>query len=100
MASVPLPIITLYGAPDCSLCDKAKALIEKVQQDVSLQLDLLDIHSDPHLYERYRYAIPVVAIDARVVMAGKVTEFWLRKALRGEPLEHASLSALEPPAHC
>jgi hypothetical protein len=28
-------------------------------------------------------------------MAGKVTEFWLRKALRGEPLERDSLAALD-----
>lgn len=100
MPSVTPPVLTLYGAPDCCLCDQAKALIEKVRRDVPVQLVLLDIQSDPRLFERYRYAIPVVAIDARVVMAGKVTEFWLRKALRGERLERASLSALEPLAHC
>lgn len=87
--------LTLYSGPGCSLCDKAKLLVERVAQDVPLEVEEVDITQDAALYDRYRYAIPVIALDGREVMAGKVTEFWLRKALRGEPLERDSLSALD-----
>jgi len=87
--------VTIYSGPGCSLCDKAKLLVERVAQDEPLTIEEVDITQDPGLYDRYRYAIPVIALDGRVVMAGKVTEFWLRKALRGESLERESLSALD-----
>lgn len=87
--------LTLYSGPGCSLCDKAKLLVERVAQDIPLEIDEVDITQDAELYDRYRYAIPVIALDGREVMAGKVTEFWLRKALRGEPLERDSLAALD-----
>jgi hypothetical protein len=77
--------LTLYGGPACSLCDKAKDLIARVAVDVPLTLEVVDIQSDPALLERYRTRIPVIAIDGEVVLEGKVTEFWLRKALAGEP---------------
>jgi len=87
--------LTIYSGPGCSLCDKAKLLVERVAQDIPLEIDEVDITQDTELYDRYRYAIPVIALDGREVMAGKVTEFWLRKALRGEPLERDSLAALD-----
>lgn len=86
--------LTLYSGPGCSLCDKAKAMIERVSADVALEVEVVDITSDPVIYERFRYAIPVIALHGEPVMAGKVTEFWLRKALRGEPLERDCLAAL------
>lgn len=89
------PRLTIYSGPGCSLCDKAKHLVERVAQDLPLEIEEVDITRDETLYERFRYAIPVIAIDGRPVMAGKVTELWLRKALRGETLERDSLAALD-----
>ncbi|HEY9900537.1 MAG TPA: glutaredoxin family protein [Pantanalinema sp.] len=89
-----MPRLTLYSGPGCCLCDQAKALLDKVAADQPFQLDIVDIHSDAALYERFRYAIPVIAVDGEVVMAGKVTEFWIRKALRGEPLGREARTAL------
>lgn len=86
--------LTLYSGPGCCLCETAKALIEKVALDIPLDVQIQDITSDPLLFERFRHAIPVVALEGQVVMAGKVSELWLRKALRGEKLERASLAAL------
>ena len=81
----PRPHLVLYKGPDCCLCDRALALIEKVARDVPFELELCDITSDAALYERFRTTIPAIAIDGRVVMEGKVSEFWLRRALGGEP---------------
>lgn len=83
--------VTVYSGPDCCLCDQAIAMIERVSADVPLALEVVDIHSDPALAARYRTSIPVVAIDGEVVMEGKVTEFWLRKALAGEAISRYKL---------
>lgn len=89
-----MPRVTLYSGPGCCLCDQAKALLEKVAVDQPFQLETMDIRSDDSLFERFRYAIPVIAVDGEVVMAGKVTEYWIRKALRGEPLGREAREAL------
>jgi Glutaredoxin-like domain (DUF836) len=81
---VAVPRLTLYTGPSCSLCDTAKALIEKVAADTPLTLEVVDITSDPALLAAHRLEIPVVAIDGDIVLRGKVSEFWLRKLLRGE----------------
>jgi glutaredoxin len=83
--------VTLYTGPGCHLCDVAKALIEKVSADVPLSLELVDITTDPALYEAHRLEIPVVALEGDIVLRGKVTEFWFRKALRGEPIDRYRL---------
>ena len=64
------PHLTLYTGPSCSLCDTAKALIEKVAADTPLTLELVDITTDPALFEAHRYEIPVVAIDGASVANG------------------------------
>lgn len=89
------PTLRIYSGPNCCLCDKAKELIAKVAEDTPLILEEVDIHSDSALYERFRYAIPVIALDGQLIMAGKVTELWLRRAIRGEPLGRDTLSALD-----
>lgn len=78
------PRVTLYTGPDCHLCDVAKALIEKVAADTPLTLEIVDISSDAALYEAHKLEIPVVAIEGDIKLRGKVSEFWLRKLLRGE----------------
>jgi glutaredoxin len=79
-----MPRVTLYTGPGCHLCDQAKALIEKVATDTPLTLEIIDIMQDPALYEAHRLEIPVVAIEGDIKLRGKVSEFWLRKLLRGE----------------
>lgn len=90
-----LPRLTLYTGPTCSLCDKAKEVVDRVRQDVPMEVETIDITADAALFERFRYAIPVIALDGEPVMAGKIAEFWLRKALRGEPLQRDRLAALD-----
>jgi hypothetical protein len=83
--------VTLYTGPNCHLCDVAKALVDKVASDVPLSLALVDITTDPALYAAHRLEIPVVLVDGDIVLRGKVTEFWLRKALRGEAIDRYRL---------
>lgn len=76
--------LVVYSAPGCSLCDKAVALVAPLAQELHFDWTVRNIAEEPELEARYRTRIPVVTIDGRVVLTGKITEFWLRKALRGE----------------
>jgi glutaredoxin len=73
--------VIIYGKPDCGLCDKAKAIARRVQADIPFSLQEVDITEDPRLFEKYRYTIPVIAIDGRDVFVAKVSELRLRKVL-------------------
>ena len=83
--------LVLISGPDCSLCDQAKALIEKVRAEVPFDFETRDLADDEGLRELYARRIPVILLDGELVLEGKVTEFWLRKALAGEPVTRYKL---------
>ena len=55
--------VVIYGAPDCGLCDEAKAILEPAAARLGFDLRAVDITSDPALEARHRPSIPVVEID-------------------------------------
>jgi len=73
--------VTLYSKPGCHLCDVAAHALHNIHNDYPLEILTIDITSDPSIYERYRYRIPVVTHRGDVLAEGKVTEFRLRQAL-------------------
>jgi|GEM_PF-720307 len=73
--------VTLWGKADCCLCDRAKAVLERLSRDYPLQVTYRDITADPIAFERYQYVIPVVEFANGKRFEGKITEHWLRRAL-------------------
>jgi glutaredoxin len=78
----PTISVTLWGKPDCSLCDKAVAILERLNVDYCLRIDKRDITADSVGYERYRYVIPVVEIQGGPSFEGKISEHRLRQAFQ------------------
>ena len=58
-----MTVVTLYGKPDCCLCDEAKAAIDAVRAERPFELQQVDVTQDPELERRYGERLPVVAID-------------------------------------
>jgi glutaredoxin len=58
-----MPTLTLYGTPDCHLCDEARAVLERVRAQRPFELIELDISEDEVLLRDYFERIPVIAID-------------------------------------
>jgi hypothetical protein len=56
-------IVELYGKQGCHLCEKVRADLEEMREVVEFVLHEIDITSDPALYARYRYDVPVVLVD-------------------------------------
>ena len=74
-------MVTLWGKPDCSLCDHAHAVLDKLSREYPLTVTVKSILADEDAFHRYRYLIPVVEIEGGQRFEGKITELWLRRGL-------------------
>jgi glutaredoxin len=70
----PMPRLTLYTKPDCSLCDAAAAALARVRERVAFDLEVVDISPDPELRAGYGERIPVVLVDGELVFEYEVDE--------------------------
>jgi glutaredoxin len=61
----PAVHVVLYSKPECHLCDVAKEDLQRLRAEVEFDLEVVDIRSDPELYETYKEQIPVVWINGR-----------------------------------
>ena len=73
--------VTLYGRPDCHLCDEARTRLRQIQASVPFVLDEVDIESDDELFARYLERIPVIALDGEELFDHFVDEQLLRRKL-------------------
>jgi glutaredoxin len=73
--------VVVYGKAECSLCDKAASILERLRTEFDYRIEHVDITSDPRLFERYRYRVPVVVLGGREIAEGIVTTPGLRAAL-------------------
>ncbi|HSI79043.1 MAG TPA: glutaredoxin family protein [Solirubrobacterales bacterium] len=61
-------VVTLYGRPNCHLCDEAReAILELAARGERFELREVDIERDRELLAAYLERIPVVAVDGEVV---------------------------------
>jgi len=57
------PHVIIYSRPGCHLCDEAKAVIMSAGCSDRFTLEEVNIESDDELLRKYKYDIPVIAID-------------------------------------
>ena len=69
--------VTLYGRPDCHLCDEAREVLRRVGEP----FDEVDIETDDALFKRYLERIPVVAVDGEELFELFVDEEALARTL-------------------
>jgi glutaredoxin len=55
--------VVLYSRPGCGLCDEMKAEIGKAGCGGLYTLEEIDIETEPELFARYQYEIPVLFIN-------------------------------------
>jgi hypothetical protein len=59
-----MPDVTLYGRPECHLCDEAREAILALE---GIEVREVDIESDDRLFTAMLERIPVVEVDGVVV---------------------------------
>ncbi|MFP2931986.1 glutaredoxin family protein [Pyxidicoccus sp. 3LG] len=74
--------VDIYSKPNCSLCDKAAAVVESVQARIPFELRIISILEDPAAFEAWRYDIPVVVIDGTPAFKHRVEASELEARLR------------------
>jgi glutaredoxin len=74
--------VTIYSKKECHLCEEAHGVLEKVAARYPFEIEEVDIESDPDLYEKYKYEIPVVFLEGQKLFKFRVDEKQLIRALR------------------
>lgn len=85
--------VTILSRPDCHLCHVVERMARAAQADFSIEIETVNIETDPALSTRHGERIPVVLIDGIERCAGKFTEGDLRRALKSA-CERGSISRI------
>ncbi len=75
--------VTFYTKAGCHLCEQAEELLDALRAEYDLQVTAIDITTNLDIYERYKYEIPVVAVEGGGTAGGRIDEPALRRALAG-----------------
>ncbi len=74
--------LTIISRRECHLCHVVARVAAQVQEDLAFHLTIVDIDTDEQLRRQYGDRIPVVLLDDRELLSGKVTAGDLRKAIK------------------
>ena len=74
--------VRLLEKPDCGLCAEAYRALRRVALDVPLDVDRVDITTDPALFDRFALRIPVLTMGERELDAAGVDDRAIRTWLR------------------
>ncbi|CEG28963.1 glutaredoxin [Bacillus sp. B-jedd] len=73
--------ITFYTRSRCPLCDKAKADLLELREELSFNLEEIDIDTSDELTERFGLMIPVVYINESEAGYGIIDKDYLRSLI-------------------
>ncbi|MDE0737905.1 MAG: glutaredoxin family protein [Planctomycetota bacterium] len=65
--------ISFYTKSECPLCDTGFAKLEELTQRFSLEIEKIDIETDTHLFQLYRYRIPVAVFRGEELGWGRLS---------------------------
>ena len=75
--------VIIYSRPGCHLCDDAKAVIMSTGCSDQFTLEEVNIESDKELLRKYKYDIPVIAIDGVESFIHRVNRRDFIRVIRG-----------------
>jgi glutaredoxin len=75
--------VIIYSRPGCHLCDEAKAVIMSAGCSDQFTLEEVNIESDEELLRKYKYDIPVIAIDGVETFIHRVAARDFIRVIRG-----------------
>jgi glutaredoxin len=74
--------VILYTRAGCGLCEEAKEALAVARLELAFAYREIDIDSDPELFARHRYDVPVVEVDGRKAFKHRVAPRALLERLR------------------
>ncbi len=75
--------VTFFTKPDCTLCNGAMYVVERVRAELPFELESVDITApgNERWYENYKNDIPVVHLNGEEIFRHRVDERKLRALL-------------------
>jgi predicted thioredoxin/glutaredoxin len=70
--------VVLVTRQDCHLCDEVLTAL----RSLGVEPELRDVDVDDELHRLYDFRVPVVLVDGRVVVEGRIDRETLRKAIQ------------------
>jgi glutaredoxin len=74
-------LVELFSTEDCHLCEEARRVLLKVQQEIPFILEEKKIGPADTSFQEYREKVPVVIVDHQEVFHYTVNEAALRRIL-------------------
>ncbi len=74
--------VIIYSRPGCHLCGVIYRMARHLQQELSFDLQNIDVTTDERLVAAYGDRVPVVFIDRKERLSGTLTEGQLRRAIK------------------
>jgi len=74
--------VRLLEKPDCGLCAETFRALRRIGLDVPLDIERVDITSDPALFDRYALRIPVLIDGAREIETAGLDDAAMLRWLR------------------
>lgn len=79
-----MAVVTLYHAQGCHLCERARAQLVELRDELGFELREVDIGGDADLEAAYRELLPVVEVDGARLFTYYVHPDALRRRLRSQ----------------
>jgi glutaredoxin len=75
----------LYSRKQCSLCNKAKMILQELSLEIGSSYIEIDIDTSDELTEKYGLMIPVLELNGDIIQYGKITKqaLYLKNLLNG-----------------
>ena len=64
--------VVFYTKAGCHLCEEAQDMLEDIAALTTYKLTEIDIRSDPVIFEKYRYRIPVIFVNNDTIVEGRI----------------------------
>ena len=77
--------IILYSKKGCHLCEIAREKLLEIKKEISFALNEVDIEKNEEIFEKYKYLIPVIELDGKIISNYRVNEDELKKLLISQP---------------
>jgi glutaredoxin len=76
--------VVMYTRQGCHLCDEAWGMLRELSQRYPLQLETVDVDSAADLQQRHGERVPVLVINGKERMWGRINRVLLERQLRAE----------------
>ena len=75
--------VVVFSRDGCCLCDDALAVLTSLSDELSLDITVHDIDTDPKWTADYGMSIPVVFVNEKLAFKGRIDPARLRRRLKG-----------------